>query len=90
MKGREFLVVNVSPPLPKHLTEAGEDIRQLLLAPCTADSSFGEIGTRVVMVDLYVAWRRGDAHLTARDLIKLGTGTVHATLAEATEFSPVD
>ena len=90
MRGREFLLVNVSPPLPKHLTEAGEEIRQLLLAPCTAASSLRDIGNRVVMVDLYVTWQGTKTGLTARDLTKIGTGTVHATLAEATEFFPVD
>jgi len=87
---RCFTLASVEPVLPGRLVDANEDIGLVLLSPCTSEMSVSDVGSKVVMVDIYATSRAPSEDISVQDLCRIGVGTLHATQEEARQFAPVD
>lgn len=73
-----LLCVKVTPPLPGELVGRSEDVSELLLG------STNDTGTLSFIVDIYTARSIArEGIIDVRDLIRIGTGTVHESRMQA-------
>jgi hypothetical protein len=88
--GANFILVKITPPLPKALLKVGGDIDRLGLLIIEPNRTMADIGKKIVSVDIFFVPSPFEDVLDEGQIVRIGTGGLHATFDDAQSASPLD
>ena len=85
---QELLRVQLETPIPHRPFGQEAPIEQVLLAICDPTLTLSDVGNKPVVVD--ILFQIPGTDMSQANLIRIGTGTLHADRAQAIKFSPLE